>query len=118
MQDTMGVNIITEKNVNKVLFKIPGADTNFYLSLYALLSSVKQGVQSQSKLQTVLQEVKEKSLPINLNSANRHFLKNDFMKDMLTEPIHQHYNAFYNFEYSEYMNQVDDWELHRYLLNI
>jgi glutamine synthetase len=118
MQDTMGVNILTENNTNKILFKIPGSDTNIYLALYSLLNSIKAGIQNQTKLTTTLSELQDKSLPINLHAANRQFWKNEFMKGLLTEPIHQHYNAFYNFEYSEYMNQVDDWELHRYLLNI
>jgi glutamine synthetase len=65
-----------------------------------------------------LKDVNGKYLPINLNAANRQFLKNDFMRSLLSDDILQHYGAFFNFEFSEYMNQVDEWELNRYLLNI
>jgi glutamine synthetase len=41
MQDNMGLNVITEGECNKLLFKIPGSDANIYLALYALLTSVK-----------------------------------------------------------------------------
>ena len=40
MQDDMGLNLIAENNIEKLLFKLPGSDTNFYLSLFGLLSSV------------------------------------------------------------------------------
>lgn len=40
MQDDMGVNLIRENGVDKILFKIPSCDVNTYLNLYALLTSV------------------------------------------------------------------------------
>jgi hypothetical protein len=41
MQDDMGLNVIIEDGVPKLLFKIPGSDTNPYLCLFSALSSVK-----------------------------------------------------------------------------
>ena len=61
---------------------------------------------------------KESKLPINLYAANRDFLKSEFVRQILGDEVHQHFNVFYNFEYSDFMNQVDDWELNRYLYNI
>ena len=40
MQDDMGLNFIVENSVEKLLFKLPGSDTNFYLTLFGLLTSV------------------------------------------------------------------------------
>ena len=59
-----------------------------------------------------------KRKPCNLNYANKYLENNSFMKELLGDTIHQHFVAFYNFEYTNYMNQVDEWELNRYLLNI
>jgi hypothetical protein len=41
MQDDCGVNIIDERNIQKILFTLTGADVNPYFSLYGLLTSVK-----------------------------------------------------------------------------
>ncbi len=62
--------------------------------------------------------IRDQKLPINLNFANNQFAKNEFMKNLLGEVIHHDFNLFYGFEFTGYMNQVDDWELNRYLLNI
>ena len=40
MQEDRGLNIINENNESKILFKIPGADTNPYLTVFSLLTSV------------------------------------------------------------------------------
>jgi glutamine synthetase len=41
MRDDCGVNIIDERNTQKILFTLTGADVNPYLSLYSILTSVK-----------------------------------------------------------------------------
>jgi len=40
------------------------------------------------------------------------------MKNVLGNVIHEHLGVFYSYEYAEFMNQVDEWELDRYLFNI
>jgi hypothetical protein len=40
MQDDMGLNIIIEDGIPKLLFKIPGSDVNPYLCIFSALSSV------------------------------------------------------------------------------
>jgi glutamine synthetase len=69
-------------------------------------------------LSNALSDIKDKKLPINLNYANNQFGKNDFMRNLLGDIIHHDFNLFYGFEFTSYMNQVDEWELNRYLLNI
>ena len=66
----------------------------------------------------MLKTIENEELPINLNEANNRFQKNEYMKNLLGEVLHQHLWAFYNLEYTEFMNQVDEWELNRYLFNI
>jgi hypothetical protein len=40
MQENCGLNLIKENNENKILFKIPGADTNPYFVIFSLIESV------------------------------------------------------------------------------
>jgi len=40
MQEDNSLNIITENKTPKILFKLPGADTNPYLCLFGLITSV------------------------------------------------------------------------------
>lgn len=40
MQENCGLNLIKENNDNKILFKVPGADINPYLTTFALIESV------------------------------------------------------------------------------
>lgn len=58
------------------------------------------------------------NIPINLCESIESFYNNKFMKNLLGDDLHQHFFAFYNLEYTEFMNQVDEWELNRYLYNI
>lgn len=44
MRDDCGVNIIDERNTQKILFTLTGADVNPYLSLYGILTSVKNTI--------------------------------------------------------------------------
>ena len=69
-------------------------------------------------MKNTLENIRNDRLPINLNEALIKFGKNNFMKNCLGEKIHQHYFSFFNFEYTDFMTQVDEWELNRYLYNI
>lgn len=79
---------------------------------------MKSGITNKTNLEDALSESSRKALPLNLNKSVSLYEKNEFMKEVLGEEIHYHYGAFYNFEFSEYMNQVDDWERNRYLYQI
>lgn len=118
MRDDCAVNIVDEKNVSKLLFSLTGADINPYFALYALVTSIKSGLSEKPNLKETLANLNKIDLPINLNQALSTFQENKFLKTLLGEEIHQHLWAFYNLEYTEFMNQVDEWELNRYLYSI
>ena len=126
MQDNSGLNILNEHNISKLLFTIPGSDINVYLGLFSLLYSVNiyfyvqiiSGIEQKLNVEKELCDLKDKKLPINLNRTLINYEKNEYLKKQLGSDIHQHYGAFYNFEYTDFMTQVDDWELNRYLFNI
>jgi glutamine synthetase len=115
MRDDCAVKIISEKNVSKLLFSLTGADVNPYFALYSLFTSIKSGLTSKYNLKDTLASLHKHFLPINLNEALCDFQKNAYLKSLFGEDIHQHYWAFYNLEFTEFMNQVDEWESNRYL---
>lgn len=127
MDDSAGVNIINDTNINKILFKLPGADTNMFLTVSSMLNSIRLGLENKYTLENIYGDknsdniklnLKDAKLPSNLNTANKIFENSEVAKLVLGEDTHSHLVNFYNFEFSEYMNQVDDWELNRYLYNI
>lgn len=79
---------------------------------------MKQGIVNKHTYNQTLEAIKTQTLPINLHAAFNRYDDNEYLKNLLGKDIHQHFGAFYNFEFTEYMNQVDDWELNRYLFNI
>lgn len=79
---------------------------------------MKSGITNKTNLKDALTELNTKVLPLNLNKSVNIYEKNEYMKEVLGEEIHFHLGAFYNFEFAEYMNQVDDWERNRYLYQI
>ena len=118
MNDSAGINIINDSNINKILFKLPGADSNMFLTVSSMINSLRLGLENKYNFKLIENELKDIKLPTNLNKANFNFENSDVAKLVLTEIIHSHYVNFYQYEFSEYMNQVDDWELNRYLFNI
>jgi glutamine synthetase len=69
-------------------------------------------------LKDSLKAIEEVEMPLNLNEAVNSLQANEYLKKLLGEEMHQHLWAFYNLEYTEFMNQIDEWELNRYLFNI
>jgi glutamine synthetase len=61
---------------------------------------------------------KIKSLPANLGEAINQFEKSPVMKEALGEHAFQQFIAAKRAEWGEYIAQVHDWELDRYLSNL
>jgi glutamine synthetase len=61
---------------------------------------------------------KIKSLPANLGEAINQLEKNPLMKEALGEHVFQQFIEAKRAEWSEYIAQVHDWELDRYLSNL
>jgi len=76
------------------------------------------GLENKINLKDSLKSISEEKLPTNLYSSILKYEKNETAKNLLGKAIHEHLGVFFNYEYSEYMNHVDEWELNRYLLNI
>lgn len=118
MQENCGLNLIKENNGNKLLFNIPGADINPYLTVYGIIESMKSGLKNNLNLKQELQNISGERLPINLNRSISNFDKSEYMKNLLGEDIHFHFGAFYNFEFVQFNSKVDEWERERYMYQI
>lgn len=113
-----GVNILNEDDKKKVHLMLPGADSNPYLVSYVALESALDGIKTKTCSKTAENNLKDKKLPITLNQANKLFRNSDFAKLVFGNDYHYHYNAFYVYEYQQYMNQVSLWEAERYLYSV
>lgn len=114
------INIIKENDVQKISFNLSGADANPYLVLYALIESGKLGLKDKLNSNNISNELKTNKIkfPTSLYKANKIFSNSEFAKNTLGKSYHNHYSAFFNFEYQNYNNQVSEWELNRYLYSI
>jgi len=116
--DSPGISIIKEDNDDKISFNFTSGDINPYLALSAMIHSIADGINNKLKFEPTKAKLKNFKLPFNLLQAVHSFDKSNFSKNMLGEEIHYHFSHFYTFEYTEYMNQVDEWERKRYFYNI
>lgn len=116
--DIKGLNIIKEKNYEKINYIIPGSDANPYLVIFALIESIRSGINKKLKISQAELETRNLSLPTSLNKARKHFERSDLAKESLGEDFHYHYNAFYAYECEAFNNQISVWELSRYLYSV
>ncbi len=79
---------------------------------------MRLGLENNYNLKNSLERIQSEQIPTNLFHSLSNFNSNKFMKSFLGDDLHQHLTAFFNLEYTEFMNQVDEWELNRYLYNI
>ena len=60
-------------------------------------------------------EIGKKLLPGDLNTAIELFEKDSFMKQLFGEEFVKIYSEIKRNEWNDYMKQVSDWEIERYL---
>ena len=115
-----GINKIKENDINKIGFALPGSDANPYLVLFALIESGKLGLNENLKSEEVSNIITKEnnSFPTSLYKANKIFKNSKIAKEVLGDSFHDHFSAFYHFEYQNFNNQVSEWELERYLYSI
>lgn len=79
---------------------------------------MKSGFKNNLSLSNESSLIVNERLPINLNRSVSQFEKNEFIKELLGEDIHFHFGAFYNFEFTQFNSNVDEWERERYMYQI
>ncbi len=107
--------------------RMPDPSCNPYLAFSAVLAAGLDGMERQleppppvnKNIYTMSQRERAKnkiaSLPGNLNEAVDSFEKSKLMRDALGDHIFTHFIEAKRQEWSEYIAQVHEWELQRYL---
>lgn len=99
-------------------FRLPGADTNPYLTLAALLASVADGVEQRtdpgapfvgSPFDADLSEV-----PQDLGAAVARFERSQWARATFGDDVVDHYATLGRFEWDRFLDAVTDWDRQRY----
>lgn len=100
-------------------FRLPGADTNPYLTLAGILASVKEGLDQQ---QTPPAPVKgnaydlpaDDAMPTHLGEAANLFKAGKLVLKLIGERNAHHFQVLALHEWRKYQSAVTDWDLERY----
>lgn len=100
----------------KVEVRIPDSAANPYLAIAVCIAAGLDGI--KNKIAPTSANVSKKTLPCNLKDAIRHFRKDEVVKGVLGEDLAKIYIGAKEQEWTDYMKQVSDWEVERYLLKM
>lgn len=99
-------------------FRIPGADTNPYLTLTGILASARDGMDRKLPLapgHTGVPEIKiGEVVPANLRDAGQRMGESEFVKSVVGEESRNLFMHFALHEWNVAQAHVSDWELARY----
>ncbi len=111
----------------RIEVRVPDPSANPYLALAVMLAAGLDGIENRitpppavnknifAMSQREKRRLKIEELPANLWEAVRNLEKNKFMRQTLGDHIFLHFVAAKKAEWSEYISQVHQWELDRYL---
>jgi glutamine synthetase len=107
--------------------RMPDPSANPYLALAVQLAAGLDGVRNEIEppdpvdkniFELTVRErrrYKIQELPKDLGEAIREFQKSDLMKVTLGDHVYEHFIAAKEHEWADYIAQVHDWEIERYL---
>ncbi|HEY6800363.1 MAG TPA: glutamine synthetase family protein [Agromyces sp.] len=100
-------------------FRIPGADTNPYLTLTALLASARDGMEREltppdAVLGNAYLLPRDDVMPATLEGAANAFASSDFVTGLFGEVDVDHHRVLLQHEWETFLAAVSDWDLHRY----
>lgn len=106
-------------NTTRFEFRLPGADTNPYLTLTGLLASARDGMSRKlippEKTVGPPESVnRDPSVPATIGEAGRAIAVSDFVEDLIGTEPRDLFAAFAKHEWSKFQATVTDWELQRY----
>lgn len=100
-------------------FRLPGADTNPYLTLTGLLASARDGM--VRKLTPPAKTVgppddvnQDPSVPTTIGEAGLAMAASEFVPELIGKDPHELFVAFAKHEWTRFQSTVTDWELQRY----
>lgn len=100
----------------KIELRFPDTAANPYLSLALCITAGLDGV--KNKLTYNKSEQMTKILPSNLNDAIHYMLEDELICNVLGDDLVKIYTGIKEKEWNEYMMQVSDWEVSKYLMKM
>ncbi|MBQ2238366.1 MAG: glutamine synthetase [Lachnospiraceae bacterium] len=107
----------------KIELRFPDSSANPYLALAVCLAAgmegMEQGLEAGAPVDgTTKKKEKTKLLPLTLNEAIHYFEKDEMMKKVLGTDFMEIYENEKISEWNEYMEQVSNWEIEKYLYRV
>jgi len=106
----------------RVEFRLPGADTNPYLTVAGVLRAIRSGLDERADPgpETVGSPFDQDSVnvPQSLGTAAGCFRDSARVRDWLGASVTEHYATLLDFEWNRYLDAVTGWERARYFLSI
>ena len=104
----------------KVELRFPDPSANPYLALAVVIAAGLDGLERHPELNKAMlscesRESKMAYLPVNLKEAVDFTINDDFMRAVLGEKFTDIYCKLKYQEWNEYMEQVSDWEIEKYI---
>lgn len=111
----------------RIEVRMPDPSANPYLAIAVMLAAGLDGIENKidsppsvnknifSMSQREKSRLKIEALPANLSEAIQNLEKNKLMREVLGDHVFTHFIEAKKMEWSEYISQVHDWELERYL---
>ncbi|REK68883.1 glutamine synthetase [Aeromicrobium endophyticum] len=100
-------------------FRLPGADTNPYLTLSALLASARQGIEQGIEPPAMTEgngyeSPVDEQVPLHLGEASAAFASSPFARSELGDEVVDHFRILLDHEWRTFLATVNDWDLDRY----
>lgn len=100
-------------------FRLPGADTNPYLTLAALLASALEGIERGAQLGSPVTGnaydlPPDARMPANLYDAARSFQSSAFARETFGTDVVEHLTVLAVHEWNTFLSEVTAWDLDRY----
>lgn len=105
-------------NGARLELRSPDGAMNPYLSIALILAAGMDGIHQKKKIPIAKEGSPEKQLPRTLQEAIEAFRKDTFIQEVLGEKICEAYITEKTKEWNEYMMNVSEWELKKYLRRI
>lgn len=116
-----------KENATRIELRSPDPSCNPYLAFAVMLGAGLKGIEEQLELmpestndifemsEAELKEAGIKTLPGNLGEAITLFSESETMREILGDHIHTFYSENKKAEWADYIKDVSEWELNRYL---
>lgn len=106
----------------KIELRFPDSSANPYLAIAACLAAGMEGIEKAMDSGKAMEEEAKKKkieiLPLTLSEAIHYFEKDALLEEILGVDFKEIYKNAKMGEWNEYMEQVSDWEIEKYLYRV